>query len=692
MLQGKEKGLRKVIATAALACMVMAVLSPAAAMGAPDSNPGRYAAAPAGLRAIQRSEDAGMRIALTWQQVAGVSGYRVYRSDSEDGPFLQVGGKAADSWALYPVFLDEGVEPGRAYFYRVTAIDAEWRESAPSGTVRVEMAPAASAAGGAKSMTCSLSDQRIYFFEGDQLVNIVRCSTGLSNATPTGNFRILGHYGTHAGLGGAICDYWMAFTPSHGMHAWPRGNRNYESGLGAPASHGCIRLHPLEAYWPYNWAPNGTPLTVTYASLARRVISGCHSSVGAAEPSPEWYFAEGYTAEGYDTYLLLCNPGESAAVAEITFCKESGEVLEQPCAIAPHSRFTLTVDDVPGMDAAAFSTRVRADRPIVAERAMYFAAGSRNDGTVSIGATELSTDWYFAEGYTAESFDTYLLLANPGDEAVSAWVYFFLEGGATADFVFWVNPHSRFTMPVDAYPVVGSAAFSVHVHADGPIVAERAMYFNKGYTDGGHATIGATHPSASWYFAEGCTRSFFESYILVGNPGDEAAFLAVDFYLNEGSMRYNYLLQPRSRITIPVASQGGLSNTEMAFTVFSDHPVVAERAMYYSLDSHKGGDVTIGCEEASRRWYFAEGYTDNAFDTYVLLSNPSFSTAFVRVEFQRDDGATFVHEYMVPAQRRVTVGVDGLPGLERASFSTVVSSDVPVMAERAMYFVLTRGY
>ncbi|MBN2027080.1 MAG: L,D-transpeptidase family protein [Actinobacteria bacterium] len=679
--------IRKALLPSLLALLV-AVMAPAVAI----AGGGNELREPAGLRVLARPEDAGRQISLTWDTVEKAFGYNVYRSDTEGGPLTQVGGKAADSFLYYPVFIDYDVEPGRAYYYAVTTVDAELNESPATERVFAYLEPAARAASGAKKIVCSLTDQRLYFFAGDQLVNVTRCSTGLNNRTPAGSFRILGHYGTNVGLGGAVCDYWMSFTSAHGMHSWPRGSRSYETGLGSPASHGCIRQHPMEAYWPYYWAPDGTPLAITYASLSRRIISGCHSSAGAPGLSEEWYFAEGYTAEAYDTYLLLSNPGENGVDAMVYFYKESGEVVEQICGIAPHSRYTLTVDDVTGMDATAFSIRVKASGPIVAERAMYFSAGNRTDGTVSLGATRASADWYFAEGYTAENFDTYLLLANPGDDPVNAWVYFFLEGGGMVDYVFWVGPHSRFTMPVDAFPVVGAASFSMQAHADGPIVAERAMYFDKGYIKGGHASVGAAQTSQSWYFAEGCTRRFFESYVMVCNPGDEDAFVTMDFYLNEGSLRHEYLVAAHSRATVPISSQGGLDDTEMAFSVYADHPVVAERSVYYDLDSHRGGHAALGSPVASPGWYFAEGYTDNAFDTYLLLSNPSFQPAHVEVVFQREDGSVFGQGYLVPAQRRVTVSVDSLPGLDRASFSTTVVSDVPIMAERTMYFVMTRGY
>jgi hypothetical protein len=472
----------------ALAILTTAILLTfpfALSLHADASSPEGVLQSPSGLCAVERTQDAAVRIALTWEAVEGAFGYNVYRSDTAGGPFSHIGGKAADSMLEYPLFLDDTAETGRGYYYAVTSVDVDFNESPFSAEAYAVSRSSVRAAGGMKSMICSLSDQRIYFFEGGQLVNIMRCSTGRNNRTPSGNFSILNHYRVHGGIGGSVLDYWMSFTSSHGMHAWPRGMAGYETGLGTPLSAGCIRLHPLEAYWPYEWAPNGTPLTVTYASMARRVIWGCHSSTGSPELSPIWYFAEGYTAEGYDTYLLLSNPGEIPVQAKVSFLKENGEVVEQACAIAPHSRYTLAVDDVPGMDAAAFSMEVEASGPIVAERAMYFAAGRKTDGTVSLGALQPSPDWYFAEGYTAEGFETYLLLANPGEDAVNAWIYFFLEGGEVVDYVFQVGPRSRFTMPVNAFPVVGAASFSVQVHADGPIVAERAMYFNKGTIQGG---------------------------------------------------------------------------------------------------------------------------------------------------------------------------------------------------------------
>ena len=89
--------------------------------------------------------------------------------------------------------------------------------------------------------------------------------------------------------------------------------------------------------------------------------------------------------------------------------------------------------------------------------------------------------------------------------------------------------------------------------------------------------------------------------------------------------------------------------------------------MYYDLDSRRGGHAASGATAPSRDWYFAEGYCDGAFDTYFLLSNPGFHPARVELSMECEDGYTFVYACDVPAQRRVTVHADGLPGMARAA-------------------------
>ncbi len=99
--------------------------------------------------------------------------------------------------------------------------------------------------------------------------------------------------------------------------------------------------------------------------------SGGHCVLGAEAPRNDWYFAEGTTREGFEEWLCLQNPGEEAS-CEITFFTGEGEVVSHRLTLPPRSRTTLNVNHLlgPGRD---LSCSVRASRPIVAERPMYFS-------------------------------------------------------------------------------------------------------------------------------------------------------------------------------------------------------------------------------------------------------------------------------------------------------------------------------
>jgi hypothetical protein len=166
----------------------------------------------------------------------------------------------------------------------------------------------------------------------------------------------------------------------------------------------------------------------------------------------------------------------------------------------------------------------------------------------------------------------------------------------------------------------------------------------------------------------------------------------IDFFLRDGNIRHSFAVAAHSRLTVPIQSLPYLDYQDMAFTVNSNVPVVAERAQYYGLDSHRGGQATLGSPRSSVDWYFAEGYTGDAFDTWLLLSNPEGNLAQMIVSFARQDGTVLDYYFAVEPWRRVSVHVDELPGLEEASFSMTVRSDNPVVAERAMYFTIPVGY
>jgi uncharacterized repeat protein (TIGR01451 family) len=82
--------------------------------------------------------------------------------------------------------------------------------------------------------------------------------------------------------------------------------------------------------------------------------------------------------------------------------------------------------------------------------------------------------------------------------------------------------------------------------------------------------------------------------------------------------------------------------------------------------------------------YFAEGATTPFFDTTLALLNASGTATTVRLTFQNALGNDVIHDVALGEFQRATIDPKTIPGLEEAEFSTVVSSEQPVIADRTM--------
>ena len=205
--------------------------------------------------------------------------------------------------------------------------------------------------------------------------------------------------------------------------------------------------------------------------------SGGHDASGVTEASCTWYFAEGCTREGFDTWLCVLNPQETVANLEISFLTPRGNEFRRAVPVSPLSRYTLNVAEVVGAGQDV-SMVVRSDLPVVAERPVYFNyRANRSGGHDASGVTEASCTWYFAEGCTREGFDTWLCVLNPQETVANLEISFLTPRGNEFRRAVPVSPLSRYTLNVAE--VVGAGQdVSMVVRSDLPVVAERPVYFN----------------------------------------------------------------------------------------------------------------------------------------------------------------------------------------------------------------------
>ncbi|MBU1672650.1 MAG: hypothetical protein KKF41_09495 [Actinobacteria bacterium] len=342
-------------------------------------------------------------------------------------------------------------------------------------------------------------------------------------------------------------------------------------------------------------------------------FEGGHDCAGMTSPSDTWYFAEGYTAGSFDTYLLLQNPQATAANVTVTYMLPGAQTVSGTYQVAPHARYTVKVDDIAGLESTELSMKVDSDIPITSERAMYFDYYGRIGGHGQAGVPAPSATWHLAEGYTAESFDTYILVQNPGDTQAVVTYSYLKEDGQPVDRQESVAPHSRFTVKVDDVEGMEAASFSTTLSSNVPVIAERAMYFDYKGKLGGHDSVGATAPSSTWYLAEGYTAEGFDTFLLMENPGTESATVKATYMKPSGTpVEKTYVLAPQSRFTQKLDDIPGLEATEVStrLQTTGGSQIVAERAVYFSYKGlWAGGHDAIGVTAPSASWYFAEGYT-----------------------------------------------------------------------------------
>jgi hypothetical protein len=116
----------------------------------------------------------------------------------------------------------------------------------------------------------------------------------------------------------------------------------------------------------------------------------------------------------------------------------------------------------------------------------------------------------------------------------------------------------------------------------------------------------------------------------------------------------------------------------------------AERAMYFGTPVFSGGHESAGVTRPSTNWFLAEGATGSFFTTFVLLSNPNPTPAAVTLTYLREGGGTVTSLKTIPAGTRLTINIATEDAsLAATSVATRVTSDLPIVVERAMYWPMT---
>lgn len=173
------------------------------------------------------------------------------------------------------------------------------------------------------------------------------------------------------------------------------------------------------------------------AVVEQRAVHPAGDSVQACtnQPSPEWFFADGFTASDSAEDLLLTNPLADATVINVRFVTNEGEREPSPLqgyVLPPRSLRVLKIAEQGARGEQLVGVEIRAQSgTFVAGRAQHYLGTGRLGYTVKLGAPAVAKDWWVITGnYTgkpSEQFDVF----NPGE--IDATVTVLFTGGAASE-------------------------------------------------------------------------------------------------------------------------------------------------------------------------------------------------------------------------------------------------------------------
>jgi hypothetical protein len=219
-------------------------------------------------------------------------------------------------------------------------------------------------------------------------------------------------------------------------------------------------------------------------------------------------------------------------------------------------------------------------------------------------------------------------------------------------------------------------------------------------TDGDGATnaaelVAGTHPTATFtrYFAEGADSSFFSTRVDLFNPSASTALALVRMQASDGAQ--SSVLRTIAPFSSALVA-GNVPGNDYSIVIEADRLVVAERTVQWlpATALTLGNARTYGSHAESAiagpgtAWYLAEGATHGGFDLFYLLQNPGNAAATVTIDYLRPAPLPpLVKTYAVGPHARRTIYVDAEgPELVATDVSATITSTVPIVAERAMYF------
>jgi len=383
--------------------------------------------------------------------------------------------------------------------------------------------------------------------------------------------------------------------------------------------------------------------------------------------------------------LVLANPGAAPLTATVTVVPATGAPVVQHPRLAPYSRQEISLETVaPGDYAAATVTFDGAGGAVEQE-----VRGALGD-SVAPCATDSSDHWYFPTGATDASASEFISLYNPYPAPAIADLRFETDQGPAVPDAFQgvVVPGSGFTVLDIGARVRSRSRVAATVSVRGGRVVADELQVLSAPPHGLVLTLGAPALSTSWLYANGGVGTGVKERFDIFNHGPLEAAVSAAPVLDQGSAEpFDVSVPPEAMVSLEVDSQARIPpgvGEAWALTSTNGVPFVSERVITAAKPATQTGTAaTIGAEATSRRWVFGAGSTTGGQTERLVVLNPGAADAHVSVVASGDGEAVHLPSLVVPANARVSFDIGALHPADVVMLD--VTSDVPIVAERALY-------
>lgn len=435
--------------------------------------------------------------------------------------------------------------------------------------------------------------------------------------------------------------------------------------------------------------------------------ASAHTHVASTGPiSQKWYFAEGRIGGGFVEWITVGNPNAVDCKVNIehffTYDRGGSNTKTVTLDVPEFSRGTEYVNNDLNItqfniNGAILSTEVTVSNTpdcqgVVAERPMYFSNYEGvSSGTVSLGATDTSKTWYFAEMPVGSSGKSFLSIFNPHTQDAHITINYF--SGTSIPSSTGITVPANSTLRFDAFPENQHDLGVQVTSSNTEIVVEKPSYYSNINSFSGAANLlGTITPAKAWVLPSGDTDGTNREDLFVTNPNPSGnVVISIELIPETGAALVHPLAPIPHLSQAPLISINSLITpqltTKVSIVVIASEPVIVQRVNYENYTgsnkntpdwNEQGVSASAGIPATFGEstppvpennvpadfntnlpsiYSFAEGFVSANFNEYIDLTNPTDSPENISLEFTNMLSQQVTDNVTVDPQSRLRVNV-----------------------------------